>query len=110
MPFIRGKAPFEAIPGSDRCSAKSKQTGQQCRQIASPGMRVCKWHGGWSVRGRDHPAFRHGGASKSTRATLRWLALISVALKRLEQAKSPDEFKAAKRFAFITMLDEPMGR
>ncbi len=109
MPFQPGIPPFEAIPGSDRCSAKSKQTGQQCRQIASPGMRVCKWHGGWSLRGRDHPAFRHGGASKSTRATLKWLTLLGVALKRLEQAESPDELTAAKRFAFIAMLSEPTG-
>ena len=61
------------------------------------------------MRGRDHPAFRHGGASKSTRATLKWLTMIGVALKRLEQAESPDEFKAAKRFALIAVLSEPTG-
>ncbi len=82
-----------------------------CRELdlARKGVRVCKWHGGWSVRGRQHPGYRHGGASKSTRATLKWLTLIGVALKRLEQAESPDELTAAKRFVMILMLDQPVG-
>ena len=109
MPFIRGKAPFEAIPDSRRCAAMSKQARRRCRQIASPGRTVCKWHGGRSLRGRQHPGYRHGGASKATRATLKWLTSLGVALKWLEQAKSPDEFKAAKRFVLILMLDQPVG-
>lgn len=63
MPFKPNQPPFAAIPGSLRCAATSKQTGQQCRQIASPGMRVCKWHGGRSKHGRDYPAYHHGEAS-----------------------------------------------
>ena len=109
MPFIRGKAPFEAIPGSQRCTAMSKQARRQCRQLAAPGSDKCRFHGGWSPRGRQHPGYRHGGASKATRATLVWLTSIGVALKRLEQAESPDELTAAKRFVMILMLDQPVG-
>ena len=109
MPFKPGIPPFEAIPDSRRCAAMSKQARRQCRQLAAPGLDKCRFHGGWSVRGRQHPGYRHGGASKATRATLKWLTLIGVALKRLEQAKSPDELTAAKRFVMILMLDQPVG-
>jgi len=109
MPFQPGLPPFAAIPGSNRCTATAKQTRRQCGQIAAPGSDKCRFHGGWSPRGRQHPGYRHGGASKATRATLVWLTSLGVALKRLEQAKSPDELKAAKRFVMILMLDQPVG-
>ena len=108
MPFIRGKAPFEAIPGSDRCSANSKQTRRQCGQIAAPGSDKCRFHGGWSLRGGQHPAFRHGNATKATRARLKWLTSLGKALEMLHRAETPEQIKAAKRFAFIAMLSEPV--
>lgn len=33
-----------------RCRAKSKQAGRRCRNAASKGMRVCRFHGGASTQ------------------------------------------------------------
>ena len=59
------------------------------------------------MRGRDHPAFRHGGASKANREVLKWITFLGKAAEMLHRAETPEQFKAAKRFAFIAMLDEP---
>lgn len=37
-------------PVVKKCSAKSKQTGNQCRNYATPGKNVCKFHGGYAGR------------------------------------------------------------
>lgn len=47
-----------------RCAAKSKQTGQRCRQRPTPGMKVCRFHGGKSLKGIANPAFKRGDYSR----------------------------------------------
>lgn len=45
-----------------RCMAKSKQTGEQCKNTCVPGKRVCRFHGGLSSG---------GGAPKNSKNALR---------------------------------------
>lgn len=70
-----------------RCSATSRRTGQQCGQIAPPGAKVCKWHGG------DAPAVKR-------KAAIRLLQLVDPAVTTLAQEmvdadKSVDRQRAA---------------
>jgi len=56
---------------SERCSAKSKRSQEQCKRWATPGRRVCHYHGGATPRpGPDHPNWRHGKRSKYLPAQL----------------------------------------
>jgi len=48
------------LPDHLRCTARSKQTGNRCRQHVRPGRRVCFYHGGASLRGIGHPNWKHG--------------------------------------------------
>jgi hypothetical protein len=43
-----------------RCTAKSKTTGQQCRQSALTGSTKCHYHGGATPRGEASPHWRSG--------------------------------------------------
>jgi hypothetical protein len=48
-----------------RCTAKSKQSGEQCRRNAAPGFTVCAIHGGKSHPGGPaHHGHKHGFYSK----------------------------------------------
>lgn len=47
-----------------QCTAKSKQSGVQCKRAASPGKQVCAIHGGKSLAGIAAPRFTHGRRSK----------------------------------------------
>jgi len=47
-----------------QCAAKSKQSGQQCRNLAVAGKRVCAIHGGKTPCGIASPHFKHGRYSK----------------------------------------------
>ena len=47
-----------------RCTANSKQSGARCKRFRTPGRRVCKFHGGYSLRGYGHPMLTHGRRSK----------------------------------------------
>lgn len=43
-----------------RCGATAKTTGEQCGQPAEGEHGKCRFHGGNSKRGREHPGFKHG--------------------------------------------------
>ena len=47
-----------------QCTAKSKQTKQRCKHHATPGMTVCRIHGGRTPVGLAAPAFKTGRYSK----------------------------------------------
>ncbi len=49
-----------------RCAANSKQSGTRCKRFRTPGRRVCRFHGGHSLRGFGHPGLTHGRRSKDT--------------------------------------------
>jgi len=58
-----------------QCTAKSKQSGQQCRRDAMRGKTVCMMHGGKSLSGIAHPLTKTGRWSKDlpTRLMARYL-------------------------------------
>ena len=47
-----------------QCQAKSKRTGEQCKQPAVTGKRVCRFHGGLTPGGMASVHFKHGRYSK----------------------------------------------
>lgn len=49
---------------AEKCTAKSKQTGERCKRWPSKGRTVCASHGGKTLVGIDSPSFRHGRYSK----------------------------------------------
>lgn len=54
-----------------QCTAKSKQTGERCKNTCVPGKRVCRFHGGLSPgapKGSKN-ALTHGGFAKINRET-----------------------------------------
>lgn len=54
-----------------QCTAKSKQTGEQCRRFATPGRTVCYYHGGRSLVGVASATYKHGKYSRYYPAWLR---------------------------------------
>lgn len=49
---------------SIQCNAKSKSTGERCKQPAVAGSTKCRFHGGLTPRGVASPHFVHGRRSK----------------------------------------------
>ncbi len=107
MKFRPGKPAFEAIAGSRRCSARSKQSGERCRQIAVSARTVCYWHGGRSPRGENHPAYEHGEATLEARARAVWWNAVGRAVMKLNRARTPAQKKAAAAFTYEVFAREP---
>ena len=55
--------PMQRAHAAPRCDARSKRTGQPCRNPAVKGWNVCRMHGarGGAPRGEAHGNYRHGG-------------------------------------------------
>lgn len=49
-----------------QCTAKSKTTGERCKQPAVEGRTVCRFHGGLSPRGPESATWKHGHYSVVT--------------------------------------------
>jgi len=47
-----------------RCEATASSTGERCRQPATGDHGKCRYHGGSSLKGTEHPNFKHGKTSK----------------------------------------------
>lgn len=62
-----------------QCTAKSKQSGVQCKRHAKIGKKVCKIHGGDSLEGFASPNFKHGkyGNSMPVRLVQRYEEALS---------------------------------
>ena len=58
--------PMQAANATPRCTARSKRSGQPCRNPAVRGWTVCRMHGarGGAKPGKDHPNWKHGGRSQ----------------------------------------------
>ena len=74
----------------NRCQAKAKRSGQQCKKPALRGRRVCQVHGGRSIGPRTEE-----GKARSAAANLR-----TGEFSRAEIAKTD------RRRALVTILDE----
>ena len=106
MTFKPGLPPYHAAP-ERRCRARSKQTGEQCKQLAVAGRETCHWHGGRSLRGRQHPGYRHGERSQHGIAELRFVNRLGIAMQMLERAVTEQEKRAADDFAWWVLASEP---
>lgn len=60
---------------SQKCGAKNRQ-GNPCKRPVTPGRNRCHLHGGKSLRGKDHPAYKHGYYSKESKAYRRMLRAL----------------------------------
>ena len=58
--------PMQAAFSAPRCTAKSKRSGQPCRNPAVTGWNVCRMHGarGGAKEGEANPSWKHGGRSR----------------------------------------------
>ena len=54
--------PLHAANAAPRCKAKSKRSGQPCKNPAVRGYSVCRMHGarGGHGAGKANPAYKHG--------------------------------------------------
>lgn len=64
------------------CGARTRK-GTPCRQPVVPGRSRCHYHGGASLRGRDHPRYRHGGRTQEAIAQRREAAALSRMIRDL---------------------------
>ena len=53
-----------------KCIKTSKRTGKRCNANAMAGSDFCYHHGGKSLKGADHPGFKHGRYSKHAKNIL----------------------------------------
>ena len=107
MTFQPGKAPFEVYGEQLRCSAMSKQARRRCRQLAAPGRSVCRFHGGWSLRGKNHPAYQDGEATKQARAYTAWIGSLGAAMQKFDRARTPAQWAKADDFAWTVLASKP---
>ena len=59
--------PMQRAHNAPRCTAKSKRSGEACKNPAVRGWRVCRMHGarGGQPTGKAHPQWKHGLRSKA---------------------------------------------
>ena len=108
MPFVAGQPPYYAAP-ERRCTAMSKQARRRCRQLAATGTDKCRFHGGRSLRGRAHPAWRHGERSQRGIAEMRYVNRLGLAMQMWEKAETEREKQAANDFGWWVLASEPVG-
>ncbi len=85
----------------------SKQASRRCRQLTASGSDKCRFHGGWSLRGSEHPGFKNGEATKYSRAVSVWITSLGKAAKMLERADTPEKEEVAIRFASMVLANKP---
>ena len=83
--------------GARQCSARSKQSGQQCKQRVVPGAAVCHYH---------------GGAAPQVKAAAmdRLRALQNPAIDRLAKLIAQEEFPTVAYAASRDVLDRTLGK
>jgi galactokinase len=70
-----------------QCTAKSKQQKRRCKRHATPGMKVCRMHGGKTPVGAAAAAFKHGRYSK---------ILPTVMAEHYQRAKDDQEWMSLR--------------
>jgi hypothetical protein len=83
--------------GAQQCTARSKQSGQRCKQRVVPGAAVCHYHG--------------GAAPQVKAAALERLrALQHPAIDRLARLIAQEEFPTVAYAASRDVLDRTLGK
>lgn len=97
----RGRPPKHEIkegPDCIRCSAMSKQSGEQCGNFVAKGKKVCRIHGGRTPSGAAAPAFVTGFYSRAMPANL--------AERYMEALKDPELIELRREAALSSALIE----
>jgi hypothetical protein len=84
-----------------QCKAKSKQSGERCKRMATPGFEVCAMHGGKShPGGPGHSQYKHGRSSKHF-----YSSVLPGGLARIyeNQLKDPELLSAREEVALLKM-------
>lgn len=85
-----------------QCKAKAKSTGEQCKLPSEPGFEVCRFHGGKSPRGVDHPSFKTGLYSQYLPGSIQ---------AKVETFLNADPFELLSELALLrALLAEYVGR
>jgi hypothetical protein len=96
---IKPRDPTGAVNpmGAQRCHARSKTTGQQCKQAVVPGATVCHYHGGAAPQ-----------VQNAARERLR--ALIYPALTAYEELLEQKEFPTVRFAAAREVVNHEFGK
>jgi hypothetical protein len=63
-----------AVFSPNQCVARSKRSGERCKNFALRGRSCCKFHGGRSRRGKAHPNYKTGVHCKDAKEAAKILA------------------------------------
>ena len=67
--------PSVKLYGARRCQAKSRRSGEQCKNPAAYGQKACRFHGAHrsvtKLVGKDNPAYKHGKETNKARSERR---------------------------------------
>ena len=67
--------PSVKLYGARRCQAKSRRSGEQCKNPAAYGQKACRFHGAHRsmarLTGPNNPAYKHGRETDEVRAERR---------------------------------------
>lgn len=67
--------PLPAMKSAKQCSARSKRSGEQCRNPAAWTCSTCRMHGARRPdsikRGKEHPLYKHGHETLEAKAANR---------------------------------------
>lgn len=93
---MAARDPMATIPRA-MCAARSKQTGEPCRQRPAAGHPVCRFHGG-------------SAPQVKLKAMERLLSLQDPAIDRLQKLIGQEEFPTVAYAASRDILDRTMGK
>src|SRR5262249_26023646 len=105
-----------AVFSQIQCAAKSKRSGERCRNYACRGRDTCRMHGGKSKRGKDHWNFRNGLHNKDVREAgemIGWLLRRPVGVRVVLHPESLEErvIKAGgQRYAGYVVFPNEYGQ
>lgn len=100
LPFIM------AFQDAKKCNAKSKRTGNPCRNVAVSGSTKCRMHGGKTPRGIASPHFKTGANSKFAYLPGNYFARIEkVAGDQIENLEQSIEIQKVLESKYLEKLN-----
>lgn len=85
--------------GRLRCSGWNGTKGRQCLNLPAKGRNVCRYHGGTTKQGTDHPNFKHGKYFKALKGH-------SWAERYVEHLDDPERLSLADEIALMRVRVE----
>ena len=94
--------PSVKLYGARRCQAKSRRSGEQCKNPAAYGQRACRFHGAHRsvarLTGPNNPAYKHGKETQKARS------------ERRERVRELQQLEAAGRALGMIVGPRTRGR